>query len=243
MTGGRTAATSLAVAIICASVATHAVSVLNGIEPGVSTRATAEKVFGAPTRAVSATRFAYAAAGGASGIEIEYTAAQAVDRIDLAFAEGLAREDAIGALGLPVKADGSETKDGRLFEYYAGERTLVLTHAGSDSSSPISQVSYCSRAVFDALTAAVIKTDTAAPPSAAVQYSNAQDKPVIIQFNPNGCQDIYQWAQREHDNARRGRNAVRRQAILDVMITAQKGDCRRAQELSEAYKKAYGVGQ
>jgi hypothetical protein len=235
----RTNAAALAVLLIWAAAATYAASVLNGIEPGTSTRAAAEKIFGTPTQAMSATRFAYAATGGASAIEIEYTAAQAVDRIDLAFAPGLAREDAIRALNLPANADGSEAKGERLVEYYGGSRTLVLTHAGSDLSSPISQVSYCSQSVFDALTGTVLKLDPAAPVSAAVQYSNAQDKPVIVQFNPNACQDIYHWAQREHDTARRGRNAERRQAILEVMITAQKGDCRRAQELADAYKRAY----
>jgi hypothetical protein len=231
------------IVFICTGAAVFAVSALNGIEPGTSTRAAAEKVFGTPTRAVTATRFAYAATGGASGIEIEYTAAQAVDRIDLAFAPGLAREDAIRALNLPENADGSEKKGEHLVEYYGGSRTLVFTYAGANRSAPDVQLSYCSQTLFDTMTSAVIKTDSAAPPSAAVKYSNADDKPVIVQFNPNGCQDIYYWAQREHDTARRARSAERRQAILEVMITAQKGDCRRAQELADAYKKAYGEGQ
>jgi hypothetical protein len=142
-----------------------------------------------------------------------------------------------------VNAGGSETKGERLVEYFGGSRTLIFTYAGSDASSTIRQVSYCSETLFGTLTAAVLKADATAPASAAVQNSNPEDKPVIVQFNPNACQDIYYWAQREHDSARRGRNAERRQAILDVMITAQKGDCRRAQELAGAYKKAYGEGQ
>jgi len=44
--------------------------------------------------------------------------------------------------------------------------------------------------MFDALTAAVIKPDAGGPIPAAIEFSNANDKPVIIQFNPNACRDI-----------------------------------------------------
>ena len=226
------------VLFVSAVASTYAASILNGIEPGVSTRAEAEKVFGPPIRSITPTRFAYVPIGGTSGIEIEYTAAKVVDRIDLTFAPGVSRDIVVGDLSLPADSGGSEMKEGRVVEYYGGSRTLVLTHEAAALSSPVSQVSYFSPTVFEALTASVI-TDAGGPVSAAVEFSNAADKPVIIQFNPNACRDTYDWAQREQDVARRGRNAVRRQAILDVMITSQKGDCPRAQELSAAYKKTY----
>src|SRR5262245_12573840 len=217
----RLCRTAAALVVFASAVAaTYAASILNGIEPGVSTRSEAEKVFGAPIRSVTATRFAYVPTGGTSGIEIEYTPAQMVDRIDLSFAPGLPRELVLSGLNLPEDATGSETKQGRVVEYYGGNRTLVLTHEAG-LSSPVSHVSYCSRTVFDALTAAVIKPDADGPVPAAVEFSNAEDKPVIIQFNPNACREIYDWAQRENDAVRRGRDTVRRQAILDVMITAQ----------------------
>jgi len=232
--------TAVALVVFVSAIATtYAASILNGIEPGVSTRAQAEKVFGAPIRSIAATRFAYEPTGGTSGIEIEYTPAQVVDRIELAFAPGLAREVVVRDLNLPSSADGTETTGNHAVEYYGGNRTLVFTHESASLSSAVSHIGYCSRTVFDSLTAAVVKRDPAGPVPAAVQFSNAEDKPVIRQFNPNACQDIYQWAQLENDAVRRGRNAPRREAILDVMITAQKGDCPRAQELSAAYKKAY----
>ena len=230
--------TVAALVVVISAVAVNATSILNGIEPGVGTRAQAEKVFGPPIESITSTRFAYVPTEGTSGIEIEYTAAQMVDRIDLTFAPGLPREIVVSGLNLPADAAGSEIKQGRFVEYYAGSRTLVLTHEAGPSS-PVSRVSYCSRTMFDALTAAVIEPDADGPFSAAVEFSNAEDKPVIVQFNPNACRDTYNWAQREHDSVRQGRNAVRRQAILDVMITAQKGDCPRALELSAAYRKAY----
>ena len=225
--------------MICAAWPADAVSTLNGIEPGTSTRAQAEKVFGVPTAQVSNVRSAYAPPGGTSGIEIEYTAEHIVARIDLSFAPGLARDVVIRGNNLPAEADARETKGSQLVEYFGGTRTFVITHAG-DSSSPVERVSYCSRQLFDGLTAALNVSPSAPPtPSAAVELSNPNDKPSIVQFNPAACQDVYVWAQRENDVARRGRDAARRQAILEIMVTAQRGDCARARPLADAYKKTY----
>lgn len=106
----RGAPALLALAVICWSAPAHAVSTLNGVEPGVSTRAEAEKVFGAPTAQVSSVRYAYAPSGGTSGIEIEYTAAQIVVRIDLSFAPPLARDAVVRGLNLPTDADARDER-------------------------------------------------------------------------------------------------------------------------------------
>ena len=235
-------AVALAVGLVtwASTAALLAVSALYGIEPGTSTRAAAEKILGAPIKTVSPTRSAYTPTRGASSIEIEYTDAQLVNRIEVSFAPPLARDAVIRGFNLPANADATDSREGRLMEYYGGSRTLVLTHATNEPSSAVERVSYCSRELFDSLTAAVLKPGaTNRPTSAAVEYSNPNDKPTIIEYNPGSCQDLYYWAQGENDVARRTRDTARRQAILDVMVTAQKGDCTRARTLADAYKKAY----
>ena len=229
----------LSLAVVCGSGAAVATSVLNGIEPGVSTRAQAEKVFGAPTRVVSDVRTAHAPTGGVGALEIEYSAAQVVERIDLSFDPPLARDGVTRGLNLPAAADGSRVQEGRLIEYYGGSRTLVLKHDGSDASSGISLVSYCSQTLFDTLSAGVLKPTENQPVSAAVELSNPNDKPVIVQHNPGSCQDVYVWAQREHEAARRARDAARRQQILEVMVLAQRGTCVEARKLADQYRQRY----
>lgn len=123
-------------------------------------------------------------------------------------------------------------------EYYGGTRTLVVAHDGGEASSGVGRVSYCSRELFDTLTGDVLKpAATNSPVSAAVEFSNPNDKPTILQYNPGACQDLYHWAQREYETVRRGGDAARRQAILDVMVTSQKGDCASARSLADASKK------
>jgi hypothetical protein len=217
-----------------------AVSALFGIEPGKSTRAEAEKVFGAPVKTVSSTRYAYKPTRGNSSIEIEYTDAQLVDRIEVFLAPPLARDAVIRGFNLPTNADGTESREGRLTEYYGGSRSLTLAHADNEASSVVERVSYCSRELFETLSAAVLKPGaTNQATSAAVEYSNPQDNPTITQYNPGACQDIYYWAQREYDTVRRGRDVVRRQAVLEVMVTAQRGDCTRARQLADSYKQTH----
>lgn len=63
--------------------------------------------------------------------------------------------------------------------------------------------------------------------------------PKVETFNPAACQDIYYWAQREQDVARGAKNAVRRQQILDVLITSQRGDCVAARTKADQYKQTY----
>ena len=45
-----------------------------------------------------------------------------------------------------------------------------------------------------------------------------------VQCNPAECRDVYLWAQRERDIAKRARNPPRHQAILEAQIVSQRGD-------------------
>jgi Mg-chelatase subunit ChlD len=84
-----------------------------------------------------------------------------------------------------------------------------------------------------------------APDKADVQarIGNIQDelkRNPRAQFDPAACQDIYVWAQTETEVARRSGNTARRQAILNVLVASQRGDCAPARQLADAYRRQYG---
>ncbi|MFC2172235.1 VWA domain-containing protein [Acidobacteriota bacterium] len=69
---------------------------------------------------------------------------------------------------------------------------------------------------------------------------NLQDElkrnPRVV-LDPAGCRDVYIWANREKKQAKK--NPTRRQAILEISIAAQRGDCEKARNLAQKYKQAY----
>jgi hypothetical protein len=232
---------ALALLLLAAAAAgLGAVSVLLGIEPGKSTRADAEKVFGPSTGETTAGALAYAPRGGAAGIEIAYRANGIVERIELRFAPGRPKPAAARELALPERPDATAaTPQSQLVEYYGGSRTLVVTHETMEPGSAVVGVGYYSRELFERVTAGLIAAGQQGSPSNAVRLANPKDAPVIQQFNPGACSDVYFWAQNEHEAARKSRNAARRQAILEVMITAQRGDCATARAQADRYKETY----
>ena len=66
-----------------------------------------------------------------------------------------------------------------------------------------------------------------------------------LQRNPrtvvdsSGCRDVLSWAQAEQVVAKRGRDVARRQAVLEVMIAAQRGECEKAKSLQASYKQHF----
>ncbi len=70
-----------------------------------------------------------------------------------------------------------------------------------------------------------------------------------LQLNPrvvmdsSGCRDVLAWAQTEQDVAKRGRDVARRQAVLEVLIAAQRGECENARKLQVGYKQRFGNAQ
>ena len=69
-----------------------------------------------------------------------------------------------------------------------------------------------------------------------------QRKPRVV-ADPSGCRDVLTWAQAEQDVAKRGRDVARRQAVLEVLIAAQRGECENARKLQTSYKQRFGSGQ
>lgn len=233
MTRRMTGACGIVVVVLAARLG--AVSILAGIEPGRSTRAEFEKVFGPATRELSATRAAYAPKDGAAAIEVEYKHA-VVDRIDLVF-EPLGVASVLQALGLTTPS-ASGAVDGRAVDYFGGSNTYALTHQ-SDTASDIVMVSYLSPAAFDAAVRGLGTVKDPGPPSKAVQLSNPDDGPVILKLNPAACSQLYLWAQQENDVAKKTKQASRRIAILDIVVASQKGDCLAATRLADRYRRQY----
>ncbi|MEW6210050.1 MAG: vWA domain-containing protein, partial [Acidobacteriota bacterium] len=58
-------------------------------------------------------------------------------------------------------------------------------------------------------------------------------------FDPAACRDVYVWAQAELEAVKRLKDVGRRQAVMEIMITAQRGDCERARQLQAVYKGRY----
>lgn len=59
------------------------------------------------------------------------------------------------------------------------------------------------------------------------------------QLDPASCQDMYTWAQGQREPARKSGNVARRQAIIELLIAAQKGDCDNARKLQASYREKY----
>ncbi len=58
-------------------------------------------------------------------------------------------------------------------------------------------------------------------------------------FDPSACRDVYVWAQAELEAVKRLKDVGRRQAVMEIMITAQRGDCEKARQLQAVYKGRY----
>lgn len=65
-----------------------------------------------------------------------------------------------------------------------------------------------------------------------------QANPRVV-MDSSGCRDVLSWAQAEQDTAKRGRDVARRQAVLEVLIAAQRGECEKAKSLQASYKQRF----
>jgi hypothetical protein len=105
---------------------------------------------------------------------------------------------------------------GTFVEYFGSPHSLILTHVDATPSSAIARVGYASAAHFAKLAGGM----------------------AMERFDPDGCRDLYFTATKEA-KAVRGGPAARRQAIMAVMIAAQKGDCIAARKLLAEYAERY----
>lgn len=56
-------------------------------------------------------------------------------------------------------------------------------------------------------------------------------------YDPSSCREVLSWAQAEQEVAKRTKDVARRQAVLEVLIAAQKGDCENARKLQASYQQ------
>lgn len=70
----------------------------------------------------------------------------------------------------------------------------------------------------------------------AEMQKELQANPRVV-MDSSGCRDVLSWAQTEQDAARRGRDVARRQAVLEILIAAQRGECDSARKLQTAYQQ------
>ncbi|HEY9232551.1 MAG TPA: hypothetical protein VIS78_10395, partial [Blastocatellia bacterium] len=59
------------------------------------------------------------------------------------------------------------------------------------------------------------------------------------QYDPTSCRDVFNWALVEREAAKRAGNPTRLQAILEIQIAAQRGDCVNARRAQENYKQRF----
>jgi Mg-chelatase subunit ChlD len=72
----------------------------------------------------------------------------------------------------------------------------------------------------------------------ATMQQDVQKNP-RAQYDPNSCRDVANWAFTERDTAKRAGNPTRLQAILEIQIAAQRGDCQNAHRLQDSYNQRF----
>lgn len=197
------------------------VSTYKGLLPGFSTRSDAEKMLGSPVRTVSALVFEYAVSASEGTLMVEYRASGSIiERIERTFNAPLVRAALVRALKLPeAPEDKGVNKAGQLMEYFNDQKTLVLTHVTDTAESGVISLGYYSLQLF------------------AAGLERARNP--LVQFDPAQCQDVYLWASQERDAARRSKNVLRHQEILEIQILAQRGECEKARKQAADYKQKY----
>ena len=211
---------ALLLALMLAGVPAAAVSTYKGLQPGKSTRADVERTLGQPVRTVSATLFEYSLADGPGSILVEFRPDAVVDRIERRFVKPVSRTALLRSLGLPETPEEKGTnREGKLVEYFGDVKTLALTYASAEPRSGIISVGYYSMELFE--------------------RGLGKARNPVVQFDPAACRELYYWSQGERDAAKRAKNVGRHQAILEIQIMAQRGECTKAQSLAAKYKESY----
>lgn len=197
------------------------ISVYKGIQPGKSTRQDVIAAFGQPVNNISASIFEYAMPPSQGKLFVEYRGdTQIVDRIERYFAKPVSRAAMIKSLNLPDAPEEKETtKDGRLVEYFGGLKVVSLTYVLGDVSSGVRSLNYLSFEMYDKL------------------LNRAQNP--TAQYDPTACRDLYIWSQTEREVAKRSKDVGRHQAVLEIQIVSQRGDCDKARKLVTAYRERY----
>ncbi len=198
-----------------------AVSTYMGIQPGLSTRANVEAVFGRPVNNLSPTLFEYSLPGGKGKVVIDFREKDfVVDRLERHFLKPVSRSALIRSLELPDQSEEKRTnKEGKLVEYFGDIKTLAFTYASGEEKGGIVSVGYYSMELYEK------SLDLSRNPT--------------VQFDPTGCRDIYFWSQTEREAAKKSKNVGRHQEILEISIISQRGECDKARSLAAGYRQRY----
>lgn len=209
--------------ILFVSECCFAVSTYKGLQPGRSTRADVEKAFGQPLGAISESIYEYRVAESGGKLFVEYrSGTQVIERIERQFAKPISRAALLRSLNLSAQPEeNGVSKEGKLQEFFGDIKTLVLTYASKETNSGVISLGYYSMELFE---------------KSIGSARNPQ-----VQFNPTDCRDIFLWAQSEKELAKRSKDIARYQAILELLIIAQRGDCDNARSLHANYKQRYRV--
>lgn len=158
---------------------------------------------------------------------------------------------------------------GALLEYYGNGNALMVAYTGADASSTVASVTYYSDAAFAKQIEIVDATantptpptpptapDTPTPPTApgpgsfpgaATAPAEPPPPPVppvnaiapTVARDPLACYALFTWSRAEEEDAKRVKQTERRQLAMDIRISSQAGDCDRAKQLSNRYKRLY----
>jgi hypothetical protein len=215
-----------------------AVTRWKAIEPGTSTRDQVDTALGQPQRNISAMLYEYAPQQGTGRVLVEYRPNGVVHRVQVELVKPVSRAALIKQFQLEEFTPLRKFEpDGSLAEYFGSNASLVFVYVGKDDSTGVARIGFYSGELFDQVTGPLMAS---LPASGSTPTTPVTDATLIIEtLNPAECQDVYVWADAEQPNARRSRNAGRRQLLLDILIASQKGDCARARTQAAAYKSAY----
>jgi hypothetical protein len=238
-----------------------------GLEPGLARQADVIKALGEPVLKLADVLHEHKPQQESGPIYVEYQfGTDIVDRVEVKLLSPTKRADVISGLRLPERATAARIgPNGTYVEYFGNGLSLALSFAGKDAASGVDSIGYESDRLFAqdvaraATTPAPATTDPPAPtptptpspspspspsppnptPAPAPPSPEASPLPPSIRRDPAQCYDLYLFADAQELAARRSRQVVRQQRAMDIRIAAQSGDCDRAQQLADAYKKLF----
>ncbi len=164
----------------------------NQIQPGLSTRSDVDAALGQPLRSLNANLFEYTPPQGASRLVIQYRAgSNIVEVIEADFSRTYSRESMLQSLKLPDQPDVRTIQQGKLIEYFGGDKFLALAYAGAEVGSGVNLLGYYSPELFERVTASLrsVSAPASTPPpgykptlsgSGSAQPANAGTQPALL---------------------------------------------------------------